>query len=174
MSGYPRMLRHEDGERGGAEKQQHLPGGPGGRTRGLPGMSLGILLQQKVRQIEKGQEHQNNPQAEGEEARARHPERPERHLEGKGSRTHSAEKENNPLDQLSSFHHGLLPYSPRNGPAYSSPSLDQSFPNVRFGSHKAKSGQKTTNTTTTTTDNISSQPSLTKSQSVHLNIVQTI
>ena len=52
--------------------------------------------------------------------------------------------------------------------------LNQSIPNVRFGSHKAISGQKITNITTTTVDNINSQPSLTKSQSEHLKIVQTI
>src|SRR4030042_2909380 len=52
--------------------------------------------------------------------------------------------------------------------------MNYSIPNVRFGSHKAKSGQKITNMTTTTIENINSQPSLTKSQSEHLKIVQTI
>jgi len=52
--------------------------------------------------------------------------------------------------------------------------LSYSIPNVRFGSHKAISGQKITKMTTTTVDNINSQPSLTKSQSEHLKIVQTI
>ncbi len=104
----PQDVEAEDGERGGAEEQQHLPGGTGGRSRGLAGMSFGTLLQHEIRQIEKGQEHQDNPQAEGKEARTRHPERPDLHPKGKGDRHPSAEEENDPFDQFIPFHKPLI------------------------------------------------------------------
>src|SRR3989304_6260152 len=127
--------------------------------------------------------------AEGKQSCPCHPEGAEGHPQCENNRNHPKKQEDhayNGFMPLHLFPPGISEFrcrfqiSPRSHAGAwerdktKDDCLNQSIPNVRFGSHKAKSGQKMTNRTTTTTDNINSQPSLTKSQSEHLNIVQTI